>query len=281
MSVPKSVEPEPYYMSPGRGEVWDARFVLTNLAPVIPKPEYIFPSEPVQLFDMPQAAEKRGEGFTNGLTPISYAGCDGEISSGFIEMLRVESPDSDTVAAIHSWQFYHESGLPVGDSSWMCEFNDESVARALWAQKRGMPFSMEDAQSRLNKFVREFPDAADGIIGFSKLGLLRPWFKQRSNKSDVRVGNHLFGGPEFRQADPSLQTGRVYHLPERPWYSNRISSYTAKTCLGSLLVKEQSDFMGPRVERVAVQWDDGSITRYGEADELPAPLTTRLVKKPK
>lgn len=276
--MPKRVEAQPYYFSPGGGEIWDARVVMPNLAPAETPAEFQFASEPIPFETMAEGHQlKRGKGFVNGLRQLGYGGRDGETHSGCVEMVEVTTPTHERSAVIRSWQANHENGMPA--DSWMLEFDEVDVAKAFWNSGTRY-FGMDRMADNLEGFLHKNPEMKDAVKGFTELGLLTPWYMQRAGEPSYRMGEFVIDRKNFEQADPSLHTGQVYRLAENPWYTTRIDRYVAKTCLGSMTIKEHDRVSGRGLTPVTViQWDDGSMTRHKD-DAVPEPLTTRGLKTP-
>jgi len=254
--------PKPYYEI-AEGAIYDTRVtaLLSELA---------LATEPV--IEIPQQRQET----PHQVKCIDSRGHDGETESGAIEIVDIRTHDGRHAAAICSWQFEHETGLPT--NSWMAEFDDTSVAKSfwrIWQAKFAAPDSIKD----IKLFLQDHPELPLGSIHFQQLGLLLPWYQQQPGDRrflDVFSTNaeKLVTIPKQHPVEPSYAPGQVYKVPRTEWYMTKVTAWTAKTCLAAFVAKTNEPSVAGSVQSdsIYVQWSDGLLGEYVQRPKTPQPV---------
>lgn len=291
-------ENQPHYAtSVGGTEVFDTRFLNGQLAvpqnqqayeftaeqPVLP----IFPEK--KSYDLPSRIGDRG--YVHGVTALRYTGRDGEDYSGGIELLEVIIPRERTVAVMRSYLGSHDGGMPAPGTSWVCEFEDVSAALDFWDRHWNKSFRKETLEADIDKFVdvQGFENEQDAGIHSYEVGLLKPWFQQRT--TDVVFGGKFSSdgsrAVKVKESDTpaeEFKPGFVYKIPETEWYSTKAKGYRIATCLASFRRMSSAGLMWNRNrdkrEETLVQWDDGNLAMYliGRDELAPTPLLAKDIR---
>ena len=284
MRVKESVQMRPEFLADSSGEVWDGRLVVAQMTGPETGSEYEFGSEPMPLpFDssVPYPPIKRSKGTVYGLTQHEYAGSDGELSSGFMEVVEVHGSTDETRAVIRSWQFSHDNGIPVFGASWICGFTDVDAARAVWSY--GPRFFLSDMEKQIQEAAKGEPTLPERVTGFRNMGMLTPRFYQKAGEMGITLGDIFIKPDDFTSSEilgDKLEPGRVYRLPTTEWHSVRPIGYHAKTLVSANDTKWRSDAFGGYKEAVVVQWLDGTMQVFDPVKEetIPQPLKATQVR---
>ena len=260
-----------------------------------PTPEYSFNELllPLQSNDKFSSIEpRRSKRLVNGVTQIRYSGLDGEYNSGYMELVQIDTPDQQRLAAINSWSFVNDTGLPMDGCSWTCEFDDVVSAREFWEKYWRRNFGIDNIREPLSDFMGDHPEVTKDEIRLYEVGLLKPWFyqaptDQRLLDSYSTFGESLTQAPKTIEVAATFIVGQVYKVGRCEWYTTKPSEYAAKTCLGAYAIKSQQGGWGQEpVDATLIQWDDGRLNKYynegtGNAPS-PEPLTVQdLTRKPR
>lgn len=269
-------ENQPYYADAGLGMIIDSRLDGVFATELPATDIAISDTISTRRWDIP---------LVNRVNVIKSNGRDGEMSSGDVGLVDIVTPEKSHTRAIRSWLGDNETGIPVPDCSWSVEFDDPKVAQAFWSS--WIPsFNANDVSEAMTSFLEEHPEAKTGIRG-TRLGLLNPWYEQREGDSRLlerysTVGGLLVHTPREATPVPDLTPGVVYKVPQREWWTTKVSTYAAKTCLAAFVMPpwERRYFGDKPHELLHIQWANGQIDTYNpETEQLPAPLRTRNLAK--
>ncbi len=296
MTKPK-FENQPYYAAHvGEAEVFDTRFPGGQV--VVPDDQRAYEFSAKQL-ELPMELAERGHGlpsriqdkdYVHGVTALRSTGRDGEDTSGGIELLEVIVPGKKVIAAMHSFLGRHDTGMPVPGTSWACEFEDVPTALEFWDRHWKPSFHLEDLERDVDRFIggQDLGSEYDTSIFSYELGLLRPWFQQRTTDAIIGEGFASDGARPVRLRDRDVVAeeytpGNVYKIPETEWYSTKVKGYRTATCLAALrqMTTRGVGMWDPPREETVIQWDDGRLTTFRTdqtLESLPTPLTVKDIR---
>lgn len=289
-------ENQPYYaVRVGESEVFDTRY--RNGQVVVPDNQqaYGFTSEQLILpMSLPRGKGHEppyrigNKNYVNGLTVLRSTGRDGEDVSGGIELLEVIVPGKKVIAAIRSYLGRHDNDMPVPGTSWACEFEDVAMATEFWDRHWRPSFRKVDLDDAVEKFKTNQSlgsKDAESIRSY-ELGLLRPWFQQRTTDAAVAKDFASDGSYVIRQRVRDVTAeeytpGNVYKIPETELFSTKVTGHRIATCLAALRQQTGRGLWSSPREEIVIQWDDGCLTNFTsdrEPELLPTPLTAREVR---
>lgn len=290
MAASRRVHAEDHYVRAQNGNVWDSRIVegLFTEPPIY----HVFESQGEQqqfnfAVNDPFSLPRKIEGdYVNGLTQIRYAGRDGEDASGFMHILKVETPAGEVRHALRSFLFLqHRDGQPRSDTSWVIELDSEAAALELWDRRS---FYLGDMFLASEEIEAANPGFSEHVISKYKCGRLQPWYEQTVDKPFL-YDNYVLSGEDLATNTEQFMPGQIYRLPQRPWYSNRINNYVARTCLNAtqaVIMPRPGNFYDRDLptsptEVVRVTWGNGETVVLDEkhADEV-IPITVRQLQDP-
>ncbi len=278
-----------YAVHVGESEIFDTRFPGGQV--VVPNNQHAYEFSAEQLELPIELAERRSnlpfriqnQDYVHGVTVLRSTGRDGEDASGGIELLEVIVPSQKVIAAMRSYLGRHDNGMPVPNTSWACEFEDTSTALEFWDRHWKPSFHLEDLRRDASRFmsIQDEDGGRETSISSYELGLLRPWFQQRTIDAIIGEDFASDGAHPVRLRDRDVVAeeytpGNVYKIPETEWHSAKVKGYRTATCLAALRQNTSFGILGPPREETVVQWDDGRLTTFRTdqaPDLLPSPLT--------
>ena len=274
--MPKvTFEPQDFYQE----AVYDTR--VTSLLSELALAEALSPETTRKRWDMP---------FVHTVKLIDSPGLDGEFSSGAVYLLDIAATDGRQLAAIRSWQAENNTGMPIADCSWSAEFDDMKAAKAFWRTWR-KKFSSDYFREDIQEYARNHPGTfSNETVRLQPLGLLNPWYEQKQGDQPLldifaTVGTQLACLPRQAQA-ADFTPGQVYKVPDRPWYTTKVSSWAAKTCLAAFVMKPERvyGYTDRNPDVTHIQWSDGQLSAFPHypSETMPQPLTGRdIARRPR
>ena len=264
---------KPFYESVGR-EIYDTRVtsLLSELA-LLPAP--VEPLHWHDRYNIPRVHDIEG---------VFSVGSDGEMASGGIQLLDITSKEGNKLTVLRSYQFNHDSQLPIFNHSWYAEFDNPESAREFWEAWKPKSF---DIQGFIDS-IRDYAKAHPGVLSNDNtrlygLGLLLPWYEKREGDHDLldkfaTVGGNVVALPDKYQPAEGLVVGQVYKVPQTGFWTYKVHEWIAKTCLASLVLPgEPAGYFRsvPMPAKTIVQWSDGTLESFDQNERAPQPTPLR------
>lgn len=223
----------------------------------------------------------------NGLTQVGYWARDGEVSSGYINAITIETPTAQVLAAVRSFAQYHWDGMPIADRTWVCEFDQVDDMRSFleaWTPDFDIARATDAIASVWGGDERYDFHNPSALVRLYQTGLLKPWFSQAP-------GDRLFADGRFStsgavvsdlfnrlQGVPGYELGRVLQYAPQSERYRSVPSRIVRTCLGGFRHTTEPGNMFDRRDRsndVMVQWVTGELELFwgDDTEYMPKPVT--------